>query len=568
MFYTLVTLPSPTLETTVDIEALRRQFHSLHSSLRDEGHNPLEAVSLLANALAPNGHAPETSPSLDLRAALVRLGGPTSAGVSVAFQQFMVSEARNGLGQYLTPLPVAELIGTVVAREKPRTVLDPFAGSGLLLERLGDLLPDAHLFGIEINPAVAQLTRATSRLARHPIDLTEGDAFLLWATGDLPRVDAVVTNPPFGSVATRARRDDLAKAGVPSTLLALVTLPAELLGLELSVAALQDGGFLAIVLPQSVLTNNRWAAYRADLFERIQVEGVVSLPEETFSPFKGVAKACVLLATKRPAQLPTTFPYIRSRSIGYDDTGRPAGDSDLVQVAQRLSDGAADGLSATISPLGQFLVVPAVGELKPEDCHLLRDVAEVFTGRTLGRNAYVDKGPRILKVGDLSGSFIAWRNRKRTHVPPEVYGRTRRAKLLGNDICLTAAAHKPRYIGLKVDLVDELPPEGAMASAEVLVIRLKPRAPFGAVKLLYYLRSETGYRQLQDLVRGSTAHLYPADVAGMLIPPLENDTNEEAVGAAFWRAAKHYREYLRHEAEATALALPNGSLVAGEDEKA
>ena len=549
----------------VEVDVLRRRFQALHSSLRDSGHNPLEAVSLLADTLAPNGHLRDARLSSELDEALRLAAGDSTAGsVSIAFQQFIASEARNGLGQYLTPLPVAELIADITADAKPGSILDPFAGSGLLLDRVGDRLPGSRLIGIEINPTVAQVTRAVSRLARHPIEVTDGDSFLLWAEGGLPTVDAVVTNPPFGSVATRANRERLKAAGATEALMALSALPAELLGLDLSVAALRDGGFLAIVLPQSVLTNARWAAYRASLFRCIRIHAVVSLPEETFGPFKGVAKASVVFAVKEVANLPAHFPYARSRSVGYDDTGRSVSPSDLPDVCESLMHLRDEVPRATVDEAGRFhMPMPLGSSLDHRQTVALGDVADVFTGRTLGRTEYAEAGPRLLKVGDLSGSFISWRPRKRSFVPARVYERNTRARLRLGDVCLTSAAHKPRYIGLKVDLVDELPSEGAMASAEVLVIRVRDDAPVTPEQVLFHLRSQAGYEQLQDLVRGSTAHLYPRDVEGLLMP-LPDSAQFEPARVAFWNAAAAFREYLRHEAEALRLGMP-GALAQGED---
>jgi type I restriction enzyme M protein len=542
----------------LDVELLRRRFHTLHSSLRDEGHNPLEAVSLLAETLAPNGHKSDARLSGAVMAALEAVASESTAGsLSVAFQQFMVSEARNGLGQYLTPPPVAEFIASFAVEGKPATVLDPFGGSGLLLERVADRLPQAKLIAIEINPAVAQVARAASRLARHPIDVVEADAFARWTAGELPIVDAVETNPPFGAVATRATRESLANVGVHHTLLELASLPAELLGLELSIAVLREGGFLAIVLPQSVMTNNRLSPFRADLFRRIRPLAVVSLPEETFAPFKGVAKACVLLANKATSSVPVTFPYLRSRSIGYDDTGRPSGVSDLPDVEGKLRASPRTASTATVDADGRFLIPPAIGAIAASDCTPLGDIADVFIGRTPPRGNRPLSGPSLLSVGALSGSFISWRSRSRGQVPVELYQRNKRAHVQIGDICLTAAAHKPRYIGLKVDLVDSLPEQGAMASSEVMVIRLREGAPLRAVQLLFYLRSSAGYNQVQDLVRGSTAHLYPSDVNGLLVPPLGADV--DALQAAFDEAARHFRLYLAHEDEATRLGLPQGS---------
>lgn len=538
-----------------DISGLRRRFHVLHSALRNEGYHPLEASVLLASVL--ESHKRDAHASIELperlkvkiEAFLAQLA-TNGAELSVAFQEFLGSQSRNGLGEYLTPLPVADLMATIAARESPTDVLDPFSGSGLLLERFAEKMPASRVFGIEINPSVACIGRAVGRLSAHNFQIFEGDAFSLWVDGAIRQCDAVLTNPPFGAVATTVELKEL-KGVVPDALLSLGSPPAELLGLELSVSALCNGGFLAIVLPQGVLTNARWRDYRANLFRRIHPFLLVSLPEETFAPFKGVAKACVLFARKEASSLPVRFLYFRSQGVGYDQTGRPAINDDLRDVTNFLDD--VNSVNAMVNEAGLFICPPSDTGLNHAETYALGDIATIFTGRTLPRDGYTLNGPRILKVGDLSGSFISWRDRPRSHIPEAIFVKNPRCHLRVGDICLTSAAHRPRYIGLKVDMIDELPSEAAMASAEVLVIRLNPNGPITPEQLLFYLRSRAGYTQLQEMTRGSTAHLYPSDVERLSVPRLGGAEQAAALAGMFWAAASAFRNYLRLESEAAAL---------------
>lgn len=71
-----------------------------------------------------------------------------------------------------------------------------------------------------------------------------------------------------------------------------------------------------------------------------------------------------------------------------------------------------------------------------------------------------------------------------------------------------------------------------MPSAEVMAVRLLPGSPVDAEHLLFWLRSETGYRLMQDMARGATAHLYPSDVREVLVPIEVSDDIREA--AAFF----------------------------------
>src|SRR5262249_19734044 len=136
-----------------DTFEIRRKLKRLHNELRNQGLNPLEALAELRKRLSdfvePITHS-KNAPD-----------GDAADLVAIVYQEILAAEARNGLGQYLTPLPVAELLATVLAElADPSRVLDPFCGVGLLLDRAGSALPGAALRGAEINTAVADMAVA------------------------------------------------------------------------------------------------------------------------------------------------------------------------------------------------------------------------------------------------------------------------------------------------------------------------------------------------------------------------------------------------------------------------
>ena len=159
-----------------------------------------------------------------------------------------------------------------------------------------------------------------------------------------------------------------------------------------------------------------------------------------------------------------------------------------------------------------------------------------------------------MKVGDLAGSVVPWRARPNNRVSEAWFKEQARVHLRVGDICLTAAAHRPKYVGLKVDLVDHVPPEGAAPSGEVMAIRLRPETRIEPEQLLFFLRGERGYRSIQDLVRGSSGHLYADDLSEMRLPELQHRYSEAAV-AAFRKAVEHYRQYRLFEIRPIEAAL-------------
>ncbi|HLF42920.1 MAG TPA: N-6 DNA methylase [Acidimicrobiia bacterium] len=533
----------------------RSKLGVLHRKLRNEGYNPLEAIGVVAKYLQwrtdgeqPSGIADRVLESLHSTLDDVEI----DAGfLAVLHQDFLLPEARNGLGQYLTPMPVASLIASIIAtRRGSGLALDPFCGTGLLLDTLGIQMPRLDLLGVEINPTVADIARTLSVISPRRVAVRSADVFEAWADDTLPMADVIVTNPPFGAAVTSLSHDDLASL-LPAPLMGLRTLPVELMGLELSVNRLEPGGVIGIVLPQSVLTNETWSAYRADVFRRLDLRDVVSLPEETFAPFKGVARSCVLFGIKRSTSLPVTFSYRRSTSVGYDSTGRVAEPSDLNELSHSIVEGL-EGPTATVDEQGRT-ALPLRGIPTGQSIRL-GDIATLFTGRNPAREQYVAEGPYLLKVGDLTGSFIAWSPRGRSHIPEDWFSKQNRLHLKEGDICLTSAAHRPRYIGLKVDLIDSLPGAGAMPSGEVMVIRLDPNCGVYPEELLFFLRSAAGYEQLQDMVRGSTAHLYARDVRNLRLAPPDLSKRDQ-IRAMFAESASAFRWYIEVERELTEIAL-------------
>lgn len=525
------------------LNTLRRRLQRLHDALRDEGLDPTNAVCATSGLLTRDATVlAAASERIRQLANEIGEGAGPSQSLWAVFQEYLSARARHGLGQYLTPPPVAELMREITRGRSIRTIFDPFLGSGLLLEAAGEVHPNAELRGIEINATIAQIARAVARLSDSQVQIKRADAFRLWADGAIESVDAVLTNPPYGATSTSLSRPELIALGVPTSLADMSPLPSELLGLELSISVLKPGGFLAVVLPYSFVSSSRWNAYRAEVLLRIRPIAIVTLPEDAFSPFGGVARACVLLAERLEPSADRDIPYFTPRSVGYDGRGRSTGDSDLLDIIAaaphqylRMSE---DGALKLWAPNRSLPGAVRLG-----------DIADVFSGRTPSRDSYEENGPLVLKVGDLSSSFVDWRPRARNRTSRKFLARSGKQELRVGDICLTAAAHKPRYIGLKVNVLDTVPAGGAVASSEVLIVRLHTGTEICPVHLLAYLRSSDGYSALQELVRGSTAHLYAADVAEIRLPELHQLAEAGAQIEAFDQAAAAYRRFQKFEDE-------------------
>jgi type I restriction enzyme M protein len=449
------------------------------------------------------------------------------------FQELADVGVRAGLGQYFTPAPVARAVATYLAPRAGESWIDPFCGSGLLLGEIAAAADGpVKLYGIDRDPRVLRLARLEAEIHHPDSPLTSIHGNALWPLQKLTAslnappegFDGVVTNPPFGA---DVHRDD--QQGYDRFRLVVnCSTPLEILGLERSIEVLRPGGRLGIVLPQSIASNRGLVRVREFLLDTCRVDAVLSLPPATFGPFRGVGKAVVVFATKRPAspdRAPTLFAV--ATDVGWDGTGRRTGEEDVTHKALELARREVrPGIARAEDRLELARNLSPEWHLRPRAIgSALDDLSlAIFTGRTPGRAAYV-KGEtdskasyRMLKVGDLTGHGIDWSPGERSHAS---FPRPITTKLLiEGDIALTAAAHHPRYIGAKVDIVDIIPERygnRVMPCAEVLVIRPDPSQvdPF---KLLLWLRSDEGRKSLQACVTGQTAHLYPDDVAQIVVP--------------------------------------------------
>jgi type I restriction-modification system DNA methylase subunit len=282
-----------------------------------------------------------------------------------AFETFLDSFFRGDFGQYFTPRPIVRFIVEVLPIKHDSLVLDTSCGSGgFLLHALDkvrrqadDWFPafrtdpqaakehfqhwhdfaEKNLYGIEINEQIARTAKMNMILH------DDGHTNVIAADGLLPvkdvidpedkdrsviqrglyartrntgfawgRFDFIITNPPFGSNVKRseqaymrlfsfARKDaDWLSPGSPS---ARDQQSTEILFLEQCWNYLREGGWLAIVIPDGILTNSSLQYVRDGIEELYRIGAVVSLPQTAFQATGAGVKSSVLFLKKHSAAM-------------------------------------------------------------------------------------------------------------------------------------------------------------------------------------------------------------------------------------------------------------------------
>lgn len=161
--------------------------------------------------------------------------------------------------------------------------------------------------------------------------------------------NVIMTNPPFGSKGKISRKDilenfELGYKWKKDTKTGEYTLTEKIeknliggkkkgdgqipdvLFIERCYELLEDGGRMAIVLPDGDLSNQSLAYVRQWLTSKMLIVGVISLPPHTFVPFGAGPKSSVLICVKpkKDDSVPESYPVFfgKLHKIGYDVRGK------------------------------------------------------------------------------------------------------------------------------------------------------------------------------------------------------------------------------------------------------
>jgi len=478
-----------------------------------------------------------------------------------AFEKFLGKVFRDEYGQYFTPRPVVKFMVEFLDPDEDDLIIDPACGSGGFLlyslmhviekvqkkynedqdsiNRISWNFAHKQIFGIEINDRIARIAMMDMIIHEDGHSNIECNNALL----DFDKFDKVrdirpnkysivFTNPPFGAVIKD--RNILNKFELGKGRKSQKT---EILFIERCLELLKEGGKLGIVIPDSILTNSTLQYVREYILKNSKILAVISLPQHAFSPSGAGVKASLLFLEKGKSKTKSYMVFMAiAKHIGFDSTGRKDS-SDLPDVLLDWRK----YLSGNVNSFKKSFLVEVrkiTSNFSPEkhidyfknnnwEVKILKEITEaIFTGKTPARNAYTTEGYKIIKVRDLTGKGIDWDNEDRGFVSPEFFRKNENIQLRVNDILIISAAHHPKYIGQKVDIIDYIPErfkDGVICSAEILVIRVNERI-VDPYYVLLYLKSESGYKAIQSCIRGQTAHIYPKDIKGIKIPiPPQNE---------------------------------------------
>lgn len=268
-----------------------------------------------------------------------------------AYEEIVGPNLRGDRGEFFTPRNVCKMATQIVFSTYPKDkwlnlrILDPACGTGGFLIMVKNLwrevieeqerqkwtsdqesrqstylrlkeVCNANLFGIDINPALVRACQMN--LIMHGGEREDGshnvfavDSLHHPGEWDLPEIhdirlngfDIVVTNPPFGAGPGLTVDDPYTLEQYELRTFEIETprtsMPPERLFVERCWQFLKPGGRMAIVLPDSILSNPGLAWIRSWILRRCRIIASIDLPTETFEAHGGTGTQTSVLVLQK-----------------------------------------------------------------------------------------------------------------------------------------------------------------------------------------------------------------------------------------------------------------------------
>ena len=277
----------------------------------------------------------------------VNLGETDLDSKGRAFETFMGSFFRGNFGQYFTPREIVKFIVDALPIEHDSKVLDTSCGSGGFLlyalnkvrNKATELYPnyakdvrqhdrwfkywhdfaEKNLYGIEINEQISRAAKMNMIIhddGHTNVITSDGlvsDETIIAKTKNqgfkYGTFDFIITNPPFGSTIRQSEQAYLKTYQLGKKEEDWLSVKAtsagsrdsqstEVLFIEQDYKFLREGGYLAIVLPDGILTNSSLQYVRTQIEDWFRIVAVVSMPQTAFMANGAGVKSSVLFLKK------------------------------------------------------------------------------------------------------------------------------------------------------------------------------------------------------------------------------------------------------------------------------
>jgi type I restriction enzyme M protein len=300
-----------------------------------------------------------------------------------AFEYFLSDTFTGGLGEYFTPRNVVEFIVDAIDPKIAEKIVDPFCGTGGFLiyafdvvhqkirlqdfsederQKWQEALSSRSLFGTDWKERTIQACKMNMIVhgdGHTGIFLHDGLTNIK-ETVQENSFDVCLTNPPFGAVENNKEVLDNYHFGKGRE-----SQEREILALERAIQLIKPERKCGMVVIEGILNNDKYKPVRDYVKQKVWIDGIVSLPSDTFSGYGSKAATSLFFFTKKTepdeGEQKSIFMAICNNS-GYSASGLEIPGNQLPDILVQYKKFLKNPADATIS--GSNVAVVSTDDLR------------------------------------------------------------------------------------------------------------------------------------------------------------------------------------------------------------
>lgn len=291
--------------------------------------------------------------------------------VGDAFEVFAERQLVGDKGEFFTPREVVKMAVEIIDPQPKERILDPACGSGgfliYALEHIWSIMEHSdkykgdnlgvikkefaqkYFYGMDKEIDLVKICKAymsiigdgrsnivTADSLKQPDEWIESTRNVLVdeETGEIKKFNVIITNPPFGSKIKVEHKHilekydlghdwKLEKNGVWKKLETTKKTEPQVLFIELCINLLEEGGRMAIVLPDGVFGNPTDGYVREWIKDKAEIIAIIDCPHTTFMPHTHT-KTSVMILQKYSNVKKNNYPILMSvvEKCGHDNRGK------------------------------------------------------------------------------------------------------------------------------------------------------------------------------------------------------------------------------------------------------
>lgn len=210
------------------------------------------------------------------------------------------SQNADTMGRYYTSDEVSAALVRTLAPAKPKLVIELGAGRAALANAAARAWTQAHFVTVEKDQDATAVLQGHASHIHHVHDVL--DEKLSDGIGlSLGSVDVGLCNPPYVRPRWKEHFGNILEdAGLSGSLKSIHDAGADLLFIAQNLRLLKNQGKLGLILPDGLITGERYLGVRSALLHQHQVESVVQLPRRVFS--RTEAQTYLLVLSKKAGE--------------------------------------------------------------------------------------------------------------------------------------------------------------------------------------------------------------------------------------------------------------------------